>query len=330
MLFVYRTHYEGPLSLRVRQIPDASVLDWFRRGWDCDDPWDWIDAELGGHVYGLGSIFEAARANGQSPPQTVGELGTLLRAQRYVEGGTDDVRLDEHSLRVRDDDDEVELAYFFLDDEVVAARGDRLTYLLRSWPLPGDAGAPAAFDPGCAVTVATPAGRSDATTYAVFLTHYDGRTLARMAPLAFPGVDLPGVAGHLRTADPGDDWPEELLVLRALVAPDETTVEPALQRCNRWPGFNLNDTPWPRGMPDAHAAVHREAVELIEVGECTHERNPDASLLQVAEHLAQLAMHCNEPFGYQQWFLFDTAWAAAHPDLARSLLRYAGHWDPLD
>jgi hypothetical protein len=22
--------------------------------------------------------------------------------------------------------------------------------------------------------------------------------------------------------------------------------------------------------------------------------------------------------------------AAAHPDLARSLLRYAGHWDPLD
>jgi hypothetical protein len=91
---------------------------------------------------------------------------------------------------------------FYLDDEVVAAHGDRLAYLLHSWPLPGDAGASAAFDPGRAVTVATPAGRGDATTYAVFLTHYDGTTLARLAPLAFPGVDLLGLAGHLRTADP--------------------------------------------------------------------------------------------------------------------------------
>jgi hypothetical protein len=34
-------------------------------------------------------------------------------------------------------------------------------------------------------------------------------------------------------------------------------------------------------------------------------------------------------FGYQQWFLFDTVWAAAHPDLAASLLRYAEDRDPL-
>ena len=60
------------------------------------------------------------------------------------------------------------------------------------------------------------------------------------------------------------------------------------------------------------------------------DRDPDASLLRVDDHLAQLAMHCSEAFGHQQWFLLDTVWAAAHPDLARSLLRYAGHWDPLD
>jgi hypothetical protein len=78
VLFVYRTHYEGAGPAD----PDVSVLDWFRRGWDCDDPWDWIGAELGGHVYGFGSIFEAARTNGQPPPQTVGELGTLLGAHR--------------------------------------------------------------------------------------------------------------------------------------------------------------------------------------------------------------------------------------------------------
>ncbi len=82
-------------------------------------------------------------------------------------------------------------------------------------------------------------------------------------------------------------------------------------------------------MPDAHAAAHRAALELVAVGDCTEsDRDPGASLLRVDEHLAQLAMHCNEPFGYQQWYLFDSTWASAHPDLARSLLRYAGHRDP--
>ncbi|GAB2790250.1 hypothetical protein GCM10027199_77830 [Amycolatopsis magusensis] len=47
-------------------------------------------------------------------------------------------------------------------------------------------------------------------------------------------------------------------------------------------------------------------------------------------HLAQLSMHCSDVFGYQQWYLFDTLWAATHPNLAQSLLRYAHHWDPLD
>ncbi|GAA3220682.1 hypothetical protein ACFO1B_17150 [Dactylosporangium siamense] len=315
MYFVYRTHYEGPFSLRIRRLPDRGVLDWFRRGWDNDAPWDWIEAELGGPVYGLASIFEAAQEEQLPRPGTVDELRTLLHEHLYVEGDTDYIRLDGQSLRARTNDDEVELAYFFLHDDLATARADRLAYLLHgSWPLPGDA---------------PPAGGA-VTTYAVFLTHYDGETLARLEPLEFPGVDLPGLPGHLRAAAPAGDWPPELLVLRALVAPDDTTVEPALRRCNQWPGFNLGDGPWPAGMPAAHAAVHQEATSLIEVGECTDGRNPDASLLRVDEHLAQLAMHCNEPFGHQQWFLFDTVWAAAHPDLAASLLRYAGHWDPLD
>ena len=39
-------------------------------------------------------------------------------------------------------------------------------------------------------------------------------------------------------------------------------------------------------------------------------------------------MHVDEYFGYQQWFLFDDVWAASHPELAASLLRYAIDWDP--
>jgi hypothetical protein len=117
-------------------------------------------------------------------------------------------------------------------------------------------------------------------------------------------------------------------VLRALVAPDEEVLGPALDRCNRWPGFNLNADPWP-DLPADHGAAHRRAAGVVEAARYFDGRRPEASLLRVGDHMAQCAMHCGESFGYQQWYLFDTAWAATHPDLARSLLRYAEHWDPL-
>jgi hypothetical protein len=55
---------------------------------------------------------------------------------------------------------------------------------------------------------------------------------------------------------------------------------------------------------------------------------PPAARVAVGEHLAQAARYIDDFFGYEQLFLFDTQWAAANPDLALSLLRYATHWDP--
>lgn len=333
--FVYRSHYEGPLGKLVRRLPDATVLDWFRRGWDCDDPKSWVEAELGADVYGLSSIFVAAQQHGLPRPTVTSELQELLAEHLYVEG--DSLRLDEHSLRVRTDDDEVELAYFFLADGLAESAPDRLAYLFRSWPLPvhvghagpfvGDAGL---FVCDVPVTAVTPAGTGATTTYAVFLTFYDGESLACSEPLEFSGVGLPELAEHLRTVDPdgGDEWPPELLVLRALSAPGEDSLAPALERCNRWPGFNLDAEPWP-DLPDDHDAAHRRAMKKLAKARYVDGRRPEASLLELDDHLAQMAMHCGQSFGYQQWFLFDTVWAAAHPHLARSLLRYAGHWDPL-
>ena len=331
MQFVYRSHYEGELSKLVRPLPDATVLDWFRRGWDCADPGSWVEQELGVDVYGLHTIFEAAREHDLPKPATTGELRALLHEHLYVEGDEDCVRLDEHSLRVRTDDDEVELAYFFLGDDLVESARQRLAYLFQPWPLPGAAGDPAPFVPGVPVTELAPAGDGDRTTYAMILTFYDGETLACTPPVSFPGVGLPELAAHLRDAEPGGDeeWPPELLVLRALVAPGESGLRPALERCNRWPGFGLSGEPWP-GLPDEHDRAHREAVELVAAADYEDGRRPEASLIEVDEHLAQVAMHCGESFGFQQWFLFDDVWAAAHPDLAQSLLRYGGHWDPLE
>ncbi|MFI7492951.1 hypothetical protein ACIBXA_31720 [Micromonospora echinaurantiaca] len=89
------------------------MLDWFRRGWHHDDPYEWINSELGGDVYGLASIFEEARKQNLPQPQSIDELRELLHKHLWVEGDDDFIRLGEHALRVRTDDDEVDLAYYF-------------------------------------------------------------------------------------------------------------------------------------------------------------------------------------------------------------------------
>ncbi|MFI5912464.1 hypothetical protein [Dactylosporangium sp. NPDC051541] len=300
VLFVYRSHYEGPWSKLIRPLPDRSVLDFFRRAWSCDNAEAFLEAELGADVYGLDSVFERAREHRLPAPTSVDELRKVLHEHLYVEGEAGDyIRLDEHSLRVRTDDDEVELAYFFLDDVAIARSPDRLAYVVHPTALPTD-------------IIAEAAG--DHTTFAVFLTYYDGASLDCPPPFAFPGITLPELASHLRATTPdAEAWPPELVVLRSQVAADDTSIGPALQRCNLWPGFNLNADP----------------VAVPASDELTSGRRPELSRLEVSPHIAQLAMHCDEFFGFQQWYLFDTVWADAHPDLASSLLRYATDWDPL-
>jgi hypothetical protein len=92
VVFVYRSHYEGLVSKRVRRLPDRTVLDWFRRGWvaaadpaaaDLDA---WVAAELGGRVYGLASIFDAAREHELPAHRTlIWDQRHLLRALREFE-----------------------------------------------------------------------------------------------------------------------------------------------------------------------------------------------------------------------------------------------------
>ena len=59
-----------------------------------------------------------------------------------------------------------------------------------------------------------------------------------------------------------------------------------------------------------------------------HRRDPALSRIQAGQHLLQAAIHADQRFGYERWYLFDDVWASAHPDLAASLLRCAAGWDP--
>ncbi|MFI5490353.1 hypothetical protein [Micromonospora echinaurantiaca] len=327
MYFVCRWREDSPLSKRVATVPDATVLDWFRRGWHHDDPYEWIHSELGGDVYGLASIFEEARKRNLPRPQSVDELRELLHEHLWVEGDDDFIRLGEHALRVRTDDDEVDLAYYFIDDEAAAASPDRLAFLLHdTWPLPVNAAATGAgFSHGVPTHTVrlTPCGPESVFSVRLCWGSPDTYRNLDRAAIAFPGLALPDLAAGLRGADDHDAqrWPNDAQLLRALLAAGDDHIGSALQRYARLPG----QAPTPAGIdhiPD-HDATHRETLELLP--------QPRAeSLIRLDPHIAQVARYLDEFFGFDQWFLFDTRWAAAHPDLARSLLRYAASWDPFE
>ncbi|MHA4950683.1 hypothetical protein ACX27O_25475 [Micromonospora sp. SD19] len=84
----------------------------------------------------------ATRRTSTAKPST-GARRSAAGADLWVEGDDkgDFIRLGERALRVRTDDDEVDLAYYFVDDDAAAASPDRLVFLLHdTWPLPADAG----------------------------------------------------------------------------------------------------------------------------------------------------------------------------------------------
>jgi hypothetical protein len=344
VIFVYRSHYEGLLGKRVRRLPDRTVLDWFRRGWvaaadpaaaDLDA---WVATELGGRVYGLASIFDAAREHELPAPATTDELGAALAEHLYVEG---EVVVEGDRVMALTDDDEVELAYFFLPPQAGEQAPGQLAYLLcEDFPLPSEVRAGAgAFAAPIELGTLAPAGAGEGTTYAVLLTFYDGDSIGWLPPVAIPGVRLPGLAGYLRRVVPAGGryacytrklveqarWPRELLALRGLVAPGETSVEPALRRCNRY--LNIEDR-LSAAFAGPHPAAHEAAMAELATVTLDEKRDPERSVIDVAEHIAQMSMHASAFFGHQQWYLFDDVWAAARPELAASLMRYAASWNP--
>ncbi|MGX1612584.1 hypothetical protein ACWIF8_01660 [Micromonospora chalcea] len=240
----------------------------------------------------------------------------------------DFIRLGEHALRVRTDDDEVDLAYYFVDDDAAVASPDRLAFLLHdTWPLPASAGgSETVFRHSVPVRAVRLAPPGTDCTFSVRLCWQSPdlcRNLDLLGAIQFPGVSLPDLATHLAVDDPGSRrWPHDVRLLRALVAPGEHDVGRALERYAQLPGYAPSPASLDR-MP-THEAVHREMVGMLQA------ERPTESLIRLDTHLVQVARHIDDFFGFDQWILFDNRWAAVHPELARSLLRYAAHWDPYE
>lgn len=338
--FVYRSHYDGPLSKRVCRIDAPSILAWFQekladaRG--SSAPRDVANADLGGFVYGFGSLLAAAKEHKLAAPKSTAALRAMLRKHLYVEGGPENIRVDDHSVRVVTDDDEVMLAYYFFDDEAVREHPESVAWLLEEDPALVDGDEDGAFDPKVSLRTIEPGGGGAGATYACLLTFADGESIPGTAAV-FPGVRLPGLAAHLRHIVPAskpqpwspdslDTWPLELRLLRAMLDPKDETLAPALRRCAEYPVDALAGKSHTRLGVGPFTAARAELVQAAEG--LTHGGDPSKSIVHEGEHVAVLCNHTSDHFGYQQWILFDDRWAAAYPDIAGSLLRYATDWDP--
>ncbi|WP_330186162.1 hypothetical protein KZZ52_44325 [Dactylosporangium sp. AC04546] len=296
------------------------MLDWFRRGWNeaAADPDAWLQHELGVDVYGLDSIFSAAAEHDLPSPTSTNQLRELLEQHLYVEG---EVLVDDLSVRASTDDDEVPLAYFFLDRRLLAAYPDRLAYATHEdWPLPAEAPGPGDAEPATTVVLS-------------LLGDVDWDTQAAVVRL--PGIRLPDLARHLRAAEVSEEWLDELTLLRAAVGPDDD-LEQALRMMNRWAAWNhqyLDVAGLDGDQVEAHRiarSVMADVAGLDEVPGPLGTRRPSLGRIVVAEHLAQAVFHLHDQYGYQQLFVFDDVWAGSHRDLASSLLRwFNGTWDPL-
>jgi hypothetical protein len=98
---------------RFVELPAPSVLAWFRAAWGRSA--GARRRELGGDVYGLGSVFDAAREEGRAaPPVSDDELCAFIERTLYVEGGHE-VR--SHYIAVETDDDEVPIHYYLFDED---------------------------------------------------------------------------------------------------------------------------------------------------------------------------------------------------------------------
>jgi hypothetical protein len=357
--FVYRTPYAGPTGKHIRRLEADSILDWFRRVWnlasrgDDEDEWtlsarDWVKAEFGHDVYGLWSIFAAAREFALPTPETDDRLAEYLSKYLGVESS---VLVSPHAIQAWTNDDEMELAYYFFDDAFARDHPGRTAFLLHEdWRLPVASGS-RPFATGIALPALRPGGDGSGATYLVFRN--PGVQLFeefwRDPPRRIEGVRLPDLRDYLLHAKPDTEWPIELRLLR-LTACQPRLRRPwlleALDEANRTPlGFlkqdmtsvvhtivkdALPDRPLLGPVDEARAQLdaYRQSVLNRRRPSRRWSRQEPIDLVAIDEHIAQFGFY---PGGgtYHQWILFDDLWAGEHEHLAQSLLRFESRWDVL-
>lgn len=303
--FVCRSQNDGPFSKRVCRLEAPSILTWFQ--WRIDEariastPGEVGVSELGGTVEEISRFFQAVQTDALRTPRTMTALRKMLRENLW-----DDVDSDVAKQRVQADSNTLRIlpmgassTLLFLEKDAAVQHSAQVSFLLHDGSALPDGESPDPFSTRFDVpVVAEVASEEPVATYFCATAVSERQAPGLVSKLS--GVDLPRLLALLRGDAPAnlEQWPEELRLLRSKVQAEDPSLAPALQRL---------------------------AEDLVVEGAGDEEAK---SLVLETDHTAVLCAHISPSLGYRQVILFDDRWAAAHPELATSLLRYALSWDP--
>jgi hypothetical protein len=302
--FVCRSQNDGPFSKRVCRLEAPSILTWFQ--WRIDEariaskPSEVGESELGGAVEEMSRLFQAVQTDALRTPRTMTALRKMLREHLW-----DDVDSEAAKNRVQADGNTLRIlpmgassTLLFLEKEAAVQHPEFVSFLLHEESALPDGESQDSFNTRFEVPVAEVVSEDPVATYVCAMAVSERQAPGLVRKLS--GVDLPRLLTLLRAETPAnlDDWPEELRSLRTKVQEEDQSLAPALQR----------------------------VAEDLVVEAAEHDGAK--SLVLETDHTAVLCAYISPSLGYRQLILFDDRWAAAHPELATSLIRYAHSWDP--
>ena len=138
--FVYKSPFGYPSGKYTLRIEEDSILKWFQKIWRDDlgemALFEYYKRTLGTYFYGLAHFVALGIENKATCPNSFKELIKFIQENTYL--NTINYVIDQY-IEVLTDDDEVELAWYLIDEQYAQSNASRFKYLVtKDWPLPLD------------------------------------------------------------------------------------------------------------------------------------------------------------------------------------------------
>lgn len=300
--FAFRSG-ELPNQRHIKAFDADDVLDFFVKHWQAFSCHEGVKQLLGAYVYGF-PIADYQSFDPVGVPKDFAQLVSIIEQYVYC----NEVIGDNDCLQVLTDDDEIELAWYVFSDDYKNANLDKVAlWFYDELPvaLPKDE----QHNPSLGnewlgdVTTIDITANEQKCTYLMACTIYDSGNLEDITVKALTGVHLPKLPESLATLpdilpDKNGYYDYGVDVVQALqyFAKQGSTdifVDFAKHNLESWQGSTGN-------LSKAHH-IRRDT------------------------HCMEIRVNTFEDY-HNYYVLFDDVWAAAYPDLAKSLLRFGSTW----
>lgn len=366
--FVCRSEYENPLGFRRVEFPHETILEWFQDFWVSSEDkmpescLEWFGFDL--RLYGINSLWERMAACPGGAPKSTRKLNEFIQSEPDYSEGV--IAIAPNAVQALTNDDEIEVVWYLFDHAYLEKHPERAAFLMRDeliLPENSNENGKAIRLPGYGFGKRT---KGQGSTSCAFICGEDSANITEgIGVWEAKGVKLPDFACWLANQEVPisheswgtyPQWPDALILLRAyaVVSDEQPLLADILQRMEREKTQPMALASVP-SLSSARSALKDPALLIGDRKKCLcdfarffkfreaefakyHRRRSPRTLenifrlteFQFSDHVIRLNFVTS---GYTNfvtsWIFFDSDWAAAHPDLAKSTTRYAARWDLL-